>query len=204
MANKVISMQQIRSLLQLFEKGCSLRAMSTELGMSRQVVTLYTSKFKSSSYNLESLRHLSDADLAAIVYAPSGEGEYSNNPRRMDLVKRVPYFLSELKRTGVTRLLLWEEYCKQYSNPYRYTQFCILIKEISKTTQATMHLTHAPGAMMMVDFAGDKMSYIDKSTGEIILCPVLVCVLPYSKYTFAMALPDATIPQVIKGLNKCL
>ena len=67
-----------------------------------------------------------------------------------------------------------------------------------------MHLTHAPGAMMMVDFAGDKMSYIDKSTGEIILCPVLVCVLPYSKYTFAMALPDATIPQVIKGLNKCL
>ena len=204
MANKVISMQQIRSLLQLFEKGCSLRAMSTELGMSRQVVTLYTSKFKSSSYNLESLRHLSDADLAAIVYAPSGEGEYSNNPRRMDLVKRVPYFLSELKRTGVTRLLLWEEYCKQYSNPYRYTQFCILIKEISKTTQATMHFTHAPGAMVMVDFAGDKMSYVDKSTGEIILCPVLVCVLPYSKYTFAMALPDATIPQVIKGLNKCL
>jgi transposase len=70
--------------------------------------------------------------------------------------------------------------------------------------QATMHLVHTPAAMVMVDFAGDKMSYVDRSTGEIILCPVLVCVLPYSKYTFAMVLPDATIPQVIKALNSCL
>lgn len=204
MANKVISMQQIRSLLQLLEKGCSLRAMSTQLGMSRQVITLYTSKLKNSSHTLESLRHLDDADLAAIVYSPPEEPDYSNDPRRMDLVNRIPYYLSELKRTGVTRLLLWEEYRKQCSNPYRYTQFCILIKEASKTTQATMHLTHAPAAMVMVDFAGDKMSYVDRSTGEIILCPVLICVLPYSKYTFAMALQDATIPQVIKALNNCL
>jgi transposase len=58
--------------------------------------------------------------------------------------------------------------------------------------------------MMMVDFAGDKMSYVDRRTGEIIFCPVLVCVLPFSKYTFAMALVDATIPQVIKALNSCV
>jgi transposase len=58
--------------------------------------------------------------------------------------------------------------------------------------------------MMMVDFAGDKMSYVDHSSGEIILCPVLMAVLPFSKYSFTMALDDATIPQVIKGLNSCV
>jgi hypothetical protein len=142
--------------------------------------------------------------LANIVYAPAKEVVYPDNARRLDFTARIPYFLTELKRTGVTRLLLWEEYRKENNNPYRYTQFCILLKEASKVTQATMHLVHTPAAMVMIDFAGDKMSYVDRSTGELIFCPVLVCVLPFSKYTFAIALADATIPQVIKALNSCL
>ena len=121
-----------------------------------------------------------------------------------DFTQRLDYLLMELKRTGVTRLLLWEEYRKQYENPYRYTQFYILLKQALKTTSATMHLSHAAAEMVMVDFAGDKMSYINKSTGEVISCPVLIAVLPYSNYTFAMALTDATIPQVVKALNACL
>ena len=41
MANQVIRMQQIRAILQLLEKGYSLRAISTQLGIARQAVTLY-------------------------------------------------------------------------------------------------------------------------------------------------------------------
>ncbi len=67
-----------------------------------------------------------------------------------------------------------------------------------------MHLHHAPAAMVMVDFAGDTMNYTDWSTGEVISCPVLVCVLPFSKYTYTVALPNATIPQVIKARNNCM
>ena len=204
MANQVISMQQIRALIQLLEKGCSLRAISAQLGISRQPVTLYAARLKNADHTLQELRQLSDNDLANIVYAPAPEAVYPDNAKRLDFTARIPYFLTELTRTGVTRLLLWEEYRKEYNNPYRYTQFCILLKEASKPAQATMHLAHAPAAMVMVDFAGDKMSYVDCSTGEVIFCPVLVCVLPFSKYTFALPLVDATIPQVIKGLNNCL
>ena len=204
MANQVISMQQIRALIQLLEKGYSLRAISAQLSMSRQPVTLYAARLRSASYSLEDLRYLCDSELAAIVYAPAGQVDYSDDARRLDLTTRIPYYLTELTRTGVTRLLLWEEYRRECKDPYRYTQFCILLKQAGKTTQATMRLVHAPAAMVMVDFAGDKMSYVDRSTGEIIMCPVLICVLPFSKYTFAMALPDATIPQVIKALNSCL
>lgn len=204
MANQVISMQQIRALIHLLEKGYSLRAIAAQLGISRQPVTLYAARLKSAPYTLEALRQLPDTDLATIIYAPTVPVDHADKPRMLDFIARIPYCLTELKRTGVTRLLLWEEYRKEYSDPYQYTQFCILLKEAAKTTQATMHLVHAPGAMVMVDFAGDKMSYVDRSTGEVILCPVLVCVLPFSKYTFAMALVDATIPQVIKALNSCL
>lgn len=197
-------MQQIRALIHLLEKGTSFRTIAAELRLSRQPVTLYAARLKAASLPLEELRQLPDADLAKIVYAPAEPDSTVDNDRRKDLNTRIAYFLTELKRTGVTRLLLWEEYRKEYSDPYRYTQFCILLKQASKTSNATMHLVHAPGAMMMVDFAGDKMSYTDLSTGEVILCPVLMVVLPFSKYTFAMALADATIPQVIKALTACV
>jgi transposase len=204
MANQVIIMQQIRALIQLLEKGYSLRGIATQLGISRQPVTLYAARLKSAPHTLAELRQLSDADLAAIVYTPAAQPDQTGNERRLEFNNRIPYLLNELKRTGVTRLLLWEEYRKECKDPFRYTQFCILLKEAAKPTIATMHLVHAPAAMVMVDFAGDKMQYVDRQTGELVSCPVLVCVLPFSMYSFAMALTDATIPQVIKALNGCL
>ena len=205
MANQVISMQQIRAILQLLEKGVSLRGISAQLNLSRPTVTSYARRLKSDPQPLESLRRLSNADLAAIVYGAAGEpaGE-DTSLKRQDFLHRVPGFLAELKRTGVTRLLLWEEYCKTSNDPYGYTQFCVLLKEALSSSKTSMHLHHAPGAMVMVDFAGDKMSYVDSQTGEVITCPVLVAVLPYSKYTFAVALRHATIPHVIHALNRCL
>src|SRR5665213_1219105 len=204
MANKVIPMQQIRSIIQLLEQGYSLRAISVQTGLSRQTVTLYAKQLTNASHCLEALRQLPDEDLASIVYAPAVTKPLPDNTRKQELDMRMPYFLSELKRTGVTRLLLWEEYRKESNDPFRYTQFCILLKQAAKITNASMHLVHTPGDMVMVDFAGDKMSYVDRSSGEIIFCPVLVAVLPFSKYTFAIALPDASIPQVIKALNACM
>ncbi|MEC3964282.1 hypothetical protein VM932_02240 [Muricauda sp. SYSU M86414] len=42
------------------------------------------------------------------------------------------------------------------------------------------------------------------STGEIIACPVLIGVLPFSGFGFAKALPDASLAQVIPALNDIL
>lgn len=203
MANKVISMQQIRLLIQSLEQGFSLRAIASQLKLSRQTVTHYVEKIKASCCSFATLRQMSDAELAVIVYPAAQEADIDKSERRRDLHQRIPYLLSELKRTGVTRLLLWREYAKAYSDPYGYTQFCILLKE-SIDSKATMHLKHAPAQMIMIDFAGEKMHYIDRLTGEFIGCPVLIGVLPYSSYTFAIALDNAAIPQTIKGLNNCM
>ena len=140
MANKVITMQQIRSIIQLLEKGYSLRSISSQIGLSRQPVTFYAARLKNAPYSLEALRQLSDEDLAAIVYAPAATTPLAESARRQELEALMPYFLSELKRTGVTRLLLWEEYRKQSTDPFRYTQFCILLKQAGKISNASMHL----------------------------------------------------------------
>ena len=44
----------------------------------------------------------------------------------------------------------------------------------------------------MVDFAGDKLSYVDPDTGEIIKVEVFVACMPYSDYTYVMCVRRRT------------
>lgn len=205
MSNKVITMQLVRSLIQSLEKGVSFRHISRELKLSRKTVTLYSKRLQNSNYSLAELRQLDDALLASLVYCSVDTSQSSpEDTRKAYFLSCMPYFLSELKRTGVTRLLLWEQYYKENPQAYSYTQFCVLLSGYRKSQDVSMHLDYKPAEVMMVDFAGDNFRYIDKSSGEIVECPVLVCVLPYSGFSYAAALPNASIPQLVKALNQCL
>jgi Response regulator containing a CheY-like receiver domain and an HTH DNA-binding domain len=68
MANKVISMQQIRSIIQLLAKGHSLRNIARQLHLSRKTITAYVRRFHESGYSLHELRNLDDGSLSALVY----------------------------------------------------------------------------------------------------------------------------------------
>ena len=197
-------MQVLRMLIQLLEKGFSLRSISRELQLSRKTVTQYVCRLKNSGLDLPALRGLDDASLSALIYTSSEPVVILNDARRQYFDLHISYFVSELKRTGVTRLLLWEEYRKENPGGYGYTQFCVLLDRYRKTGEASIRLDHKPGEVVMADFAGDKLSYIDKTSGEATECPVLVCVLPFSGYSYAIALPNASTPQVVKALNECL
>jgi len=67
-----------------------------------------------------------------------------------------------------------------------------------------MHLTHRAGDYLQVDFAGKNLHYIDIQTGEIVACPVLICTLPFSGYTYVEALPSAGQEHLFCALNRCL
>jgi len=67
-----------------------------------------------------------------------------------------------------------------------------------------MPLEHKPAKTVMVDFAGDNLSYVGKATGKVFSCNVLVCVLPYCGYSFVKTLPSTTMVQLIIALNDCL
>lgn len=99
MANKVILMQQIRSIIQYLNKGFSQRAICRELHMSRKTVTAYTDRLNSHALALEELQHLPDAELAAIVYEPLKAP--LEDSRRFIFTEQASYFLKELKRTRV-------------------------------------------------------------------------------------------------------
>jgi transposase len=202
MANKTKNMLQIRRILQLLESGSSNRKIALQVGISRNTVEHYIKRFRASGKAFKELLNLDDELLSAVVY------NSQSSPRKDDRYERLAPLLSgfvkELSRRGVTRLLLWHEYRNKDADGYSYQQFCEHINTYLQVHSSVMHLEHKPGQKTQMDFAGGKMSYLDQHSGEIIECPVLVAVLPFSGYTYAEALRNAALEHLIPSMGRCV
>ncbi len=202
MANKPVSMSQVRSILKLFKENRSSRAISRQLHIHRNTVEGYRERVIQSGLPVSKLLQMSDADLAQIIYPKVVEPP--PDTRKADLQARIPYLQTELHKRGVTRQLLWIEYRREVDKGYAYSQFCELLNRFLRPLDAVMHLTHRPGELLQVDFAGDTMSYVDLKTGEIIQCPVLVCTMPYSHFIYVEVLQHAKQEHLFNAMNHCL
>ena len=67
-----------------------------------------------------------------------------------------------------------------------------------------MKLDHKPGEQMMIDYAGDKLEYVEADSGELINCEVLVCSLPFSGMIYVEALRSQKQEEFIKGIGNAL
>ncbi len=92
------------------------------------------------------------------------------------------YVHSELRKTGVTLKLLWQEYQAQCSSanfiPMGYTKYCIGYDSYTTANRLASHIEHKPGIITEVDWSGPTMSYVDTSTGEFIKAYLFVATLP--------------------------
>ena len=161
-------MSQIKQLLQLNKQGMKLNTIARTLGISRNTVKSYLHKLSLQQIDIDMLLKLDDPILEVRFHA--------GNPAYLDgrfeyFQSRLAYYESELKRKHVTRRILWQEYRSEQPQGYGYTQFCYHLSQQLIARKPTMVLSHNPGEKLFVDFAGDKICYIDPQTGEIIYCP---------------------------------
>ena len=110
----------------------------------------------------------------------------------------------ELPRKGVTKQLLWEEYRQSYPMGYSHSQFCFHLKQQLIARKPSMVLQHNAAEKLYIDFAGSRLSYVDPETGQIIYCQVFVACLPYSDYSFCMAVRSQSVEDFIYALDCCL
>ena len=202
MANKSIGMTQVRRIIQLKAERQSKLKISKLLHLHRATLDNYLSRIEASGKSYEELLLLKDEQLVSLAY--TAPVPVQTDERLEELKKHFPYYSQELTRTGVTRLILWEEYKSADPEGYSYTQFCEHFARYKKHNRATMHLTHRAGEYLQVDFAGKQLHYIDIETGQIVYCPVLVCALPYSGYTYIEALTSAGQTYMFSAMNRCL
>jgi len=101
----------------------------------------------------------------------------------------------ELKKKGMTKQLLWEEYARQYPNRcYSYSQFCARYAEWLKKQKRSMRQTHRAGEKLFVDYAGPTLPVVCASTGEMRMAQIFVAVLGASNYTYAEATWSQSLP----------
>jgi transposase len=201
MSGKVKSMSTIKQLLQMHKNGKSNRQISKDLGLDKGTVNDYVRKVKMGNMDIDELLAEEDPVLAGKFIA--GTAAYTDR-RYEEFTKLIPYFEQELTRKHVTRYLLWEEYLKAHPTGYRHTQFCYHLNQQIAARKPTAILTHIAGEKLYVDFAGDKMEYVDKETGEVIQVQIFVACLPYSDYTFTIAVRSQTTEDFLYALKRCL
>ena len=192
-------MLQIRRILQLREQGKSNREIARELHRSRTTINEYVKRIAETGRDIRELLSQDDQELSSLLQACCPP--VPADSRLEDLMNRQQYLSDELQKRHTTRMVLWEEYREQVPDGYGYTQFCEHLRCYLLLQKAVMHFEHEPGAEMLFDFAGDKLPVVDKETGEITYHPVLVCVLPFSAYTYVEVLPTAKREFLLKALN---
>ncbi len=202
MANKTISMTIVKRIIQLRSEGVSKLQIANKLGIHRKTLDDYLLKLELTGKSTGELLSNSEQAIGSLIHQNSSQRE--PDQRYYDLQKRFAYITKELSRIGVTRLLLWEEYRLEHPDGYSYTQFCEHYSRYCKRNKATMHFEHTPGEYLQVDFAGKPLHIVDRESGEIRACPVLVCVLPYSNYPYVEALPTSSQEHLFGALNRCL
>jgi len=201
MAGKPKKMSQVKQILQMHKQGTGNKTIARNLDISKTTVKTYLNKFRSSKLSLETLLKMDDQALEKIFHP--GNPAYKDD--RFEQIKdQLDECVQDLKKVGVTRKLLWEEYRLIHPLGYSLSQFNFHLTQHLLTKNPSMVLRHEPGEKLFVDFAGKKLSYIDASTGEIIECQVFVACLPYSDYSFCLAVPSQRIDDFIHALSACL
>jgi transposase len=168
------------------QAGLSYGEVGRTLNISKSVVGKYVSLARVAGVDWGVAQTLSDEDLEARLYRPALTRASNQSAPDFGVVHQ------ELKRAGVTLMLLWEEYARDDPLAYKYTSFCIKYREFAKRQQRSMRQIHIAGEKLFVDYAGSTVPIIDATTGELSQGQVFVATLGASNYTYACATPRQT------------
>jgi transposase len=176
-------MRKVREVLRLkYGCGASVRTIARSSGIGHTTVAEYLRRTSVIGITWPVPAEIDDAELERRLFAPAGLNKPS--ARIMPDWTRVH---AELRRRGVTLLLLWEEYRAEQPGGYGYSRFCDLYVAWRRGVSATMRQTHVAGEKLFVDNAGDTVPVFDAATGEERRAHVFVAVLGASNYTYAEA-----------------
>lgn len=124
---------------------------------------------------------MTESQLEALLYT----GRASDSHKRMP---DFPLCHQELKRKGMTKILLWQEYQREAGeNAYGYSQFCNLYGEWLKLQKRSMRQHHVAGEKLFLDFCGPTIPVINPDTGEVRQAQIFVATLGASNYTYVEA-----------------
>lgn len=193
MPAKRLSMRHVKEVLRLkWSRGLSARKIARSLRMSRPTIAEYVRRAQAAGLSWPLPESLDDAALERLLF-PS-------TPDTSAVTVPVPDWAEvhqELKRKGVTLLLLWQEYKAAEPEGFQYSWFCKAYREWAKKLAPVMRQRHRAGEKLFVDYAGQSIPLVNRHTGEIHDTAVFIAVLGASNYTYAEATWSQSLPDWI-------
>ena len=141
MPGQRLPMRQVREVLRLkHAAGFSERRIAAAIGISRTTVAEYLRRASEVGITWPLPDGLDDAALEQRLFNPPFA--VLESPRPQPDWARLH---AELRRPGVTSLLLWEEYRAGQPDGYGYSRFCDLYRDWRAGISPTMRQTHVAG-----------------------------------------------------------
>lgn len=189
-----VPMRCVREILRLKqERSASDRAIARSTGLARSTVSDYLARAAAAGLNWPLPATLTDAALDGLLFVKAGAPSGMRRKSAPDW----PTLHRELRRPGVTLMLLWQEYREREPQGYGYSRFCELYGEWESRLSPTMRQIHPAGERLFVDYAGQTVEVIDGTTGEVHEAQIFVAVLGASNYTYVEATWTQTLPDWI-------
>ena len=183
-------MRKIREVLRLrYEVGLSARQVAASVQIARSSVGEYERRLTAAGLSWPLPEGLSDTDLERRLFPPLLMMPADTRP-----VPDWPGIHEELRKPGVTLMLLWEEYRAAHPQGFAYSWFCEHYRTWAGRLDRVMRQTHRAGEKLFVDYAGQTVEVIDPHTGEVCTAQIFIAVLGASNYTYAEATWTQTLP----------
>jgi len=192
-AKRKLTMRHIRQMLRLAGSGTSSREIAVMLGIARSTVQDNLKRAAMAGLSWPLASDLTDDVLEAKLFVHPGVKQGQRLRQEPDWG---PLSI-ELKKPGVTLLILWEEYRSIHPDGYGYSRFCELFRGFEKRLSPTMRQEHVAGDKVFVDYSGKKVPIVDRKTGEIREAELFIGVLGASSFTYAEATWTQTLPDWI-------
>jgi transposase len=186
-------MRKIKEVLRLkFDNKLSKRQIAQSCSIAHSTVSEYLRRFRRASLNWPLPEEIDDNQLEQLLFPRPQIGSPHRRPQ-----PDWAYIHQELRRKGVTLMLLWQEYKELYPNGYQTSQFCHLYRQWAKQLDPVMRQEHRAGEKMFVDYAGMTVAVFDMQSAKMRDAQIFVAVLGASNYTYAEATWTQTLPDWI-------
>jgi len=186
-------MRKIVEVLRLkHECGLKHRRIARSVGIARSTVCDYLYRAAAAGLGWPLPESMTEAQVERLLFPPV--------PSIGSVLRPLPEWATvhqELRRKGMTLLLLWQEYKATHPDGLRYSWFCQSYRLWSGKLDLVMRQEHRAGEKLFVDYAGQTVAVTERATGEIRQAQIFVAVLGASNYTYAEATWTQTLPDWI-------
>jgi transposase len=195
MPQQRMDIRMIKDILRLkYQGGLSHERIAHSLAVSKGVVAKYLGLAGAAGLTWTAIADLDEAALERRLLGRDGVDDRLVEPD-------FAHMHIELRRKGVTLMLLWAEYraANEGHRTWAYTQFCEHYKRFAKSLKRSMRQHRRAGEKLFIDYAGPTLALADGSRAQ-----VFVAAMGASSYTFACATADQSMRSWLGALARAL